>query len=67
MRCSGSGSGEMKEYTMEFKGSDFTMIGTETAAKIDGATVRLSGRSEVNMQKKVAEERHHKLIFKLEF
>lgn len=67
MRCSGNEIGGMKVYTMEFKGSDFATIGANTAAKIDGAIGRISAGSDFKMQSKVTEERHHKLIFQIEF
>ena len=67
MRCSGRNTDEMKTYSMEFKGSDFATIGANTAAKIDGAMGKISAGSDFKMQNKVTEERHHKLIFQIEF
>ena len=67
MRCSGENRSGMKAYTMEFKGSDFATMGASAAAKIDGALGKLSVGSDFKMQKKVTEERHQKLIFKIEF
>jgi len=67
MRCSGKGTGDIKTYTLVFKGSDFATIGANTAARIDGAIGKISVGSDFKMQSKVTKESHHNLIFQIEF
>jgi len=67
MCCSGKGLGEIKSFSIEFKGSDFATIGANTAAKIDGAMNRISAGSDFALQRKVTEESHHSLIYQIEF
>lgn len=67
MRCTGKGNGAIKAFTIEFKGSDFATIGANTAAKIDGAMSKISAGSDFALQSKVTEERHHRLIYQIEF
>jgi hypothetical protein len=67
MRCSGKGIGDIKTYTLVFKGSDFATIGANTAARIDGAMGKISAGSDFKMQSKVTKESHHNLVFQIEF
>lgn len=67
MRCSGKGMGDIKTYTLVFKGSDFAMIGTNTAARIDCAIGKISAGSNFKMQSKVTKESRHNLVFQIEF
>jgi len=62
MRCSGKEIGDIKTYTLVFKGSDFATIGANTAARIDGAMGKISAGSDFKMQSKVTKESHHTTV-----
>ena len=68
MRLSGQiKNNEMKRYSIELEGSDYSNISAGTAAKIDAAVSKINAGAGYDMVSQHKKESSRKLVFKIEF